>query len=55
MLLVIMIQIVVLSACGKEANVTPMGTDIAQTERSESTEDITVSGGTEQDREEGGI
>lgn len=56
MLLIAMIQIVALSACGKEANITPMETDIPQTEQSESTpENIAAAGEGEQDREEGGM
>ncbi|MDE5931866.1 MAG: hypothetical protein K2H40_05205, partial [Lachnospiraceae bacterium] len=56
MLLISMIQIMALSACGNAANVTPMETDIVQTQQSENLEEnVTVEEETEQDKEEGGM
>ena len=55
MLFVAMIQIIVLSACGNTANVTPMETDIAQTEQPENLEENITMEETEQDKEEGGM
>ncbi|MDE7357823.1 MAG: flavodoxin, partial [Lachnospiraceae bacterium] len=55
-LLISMIQIMALSACGRETGVTPVETDIAQTELAESGEEVsTVTEEAEKDGEEGGI
>ena len=55
-LLISMIQVMALSACGNEANVTPMKTDIVQTQQPENLEDnISAAQETEQDKEEGGM
>ena len=54
-LLISMIQIMALSACGRETGVTPVETDIAQTELAESGEEVsTVTEEAEKDGEEGG-
>ena len=55
-LLISMIQIMALSACGRETGVTPMETDIAQTEQAESAEeDITVTEEEKGEKVEAGI
>ena len=43
MLLISMIQIMALSACGNATNVTPMETDIVQTQQSENLEENVTS------------
>ena len=56
MLLISIIQIMVLSACGNAENVTPMKADIVQREQPENLEEnITVEEETKQDKEEGGM
>lgn len=55
MLLIAIVQIAALNACGNAVNVTPMETDITQNEQTESVEDITMAEESVQDTEESSI